>query len=146
MFRLVIGEVVGELDLDVGQTEQRDRPDRRHVRDAGHLDLNRNGHVAFHFLGRGTGVLDDDIDQRRHRIGVRLDVQFHESDGAGGENREQQKQHEIALPQRGDDESVHVRFPDSGGKDNRGFAFTLDANEEQAVSVDRRGHGKMAGP
>src|SRR5262249_40949366 len=36
----------------------------------------RNGDVALDLLGRLAGILGDDLDERRHRVGVGLDVQL----------------------------------------------------------------------
>src|SRR5262249_58037394 len=63
-----VGVVVCELQLDVGKSEQRNRPHRGKVWNAGKLYLEGNGDVAFHFLRRLTGTLSDDIDQRWNGI------------------------------------------------------------------------------
>jgi len=109
LLRLLIGEVVGELHLDVRQAEQRNRADRRDIRDAGHLDLDRDGHVAFHLLGRGTRALHDDIDQRRHRIGICLDIQVHEGDRPANEHPDEHHDDQDALAQRRGDHFIHSK-------------------------------------
>ena len=87
LLRLLVGEVVGELQLDVRQAEQRNGADGRDVGNAGHLHLDRDGDVALHLLGRQAGALGDDVDERRHRIRVGLDVELEEADDAGRQAR-----------------------------------------------------------
>src|SRR5665213_2611760 len=53
--RFVIGVVERELQLDVGQSVQRNRADRVQVLDAGNLGFDRDGDVAFDFLRRQAG-------------------------------------------------------------------------------------------
>ena len=43
-------------------------------RHAGQRHLQRNGHLALDLLGRGAGILGDDLDDGRRRIGIGLDV------------------------------------------------------------------------
>ena len=105
---LLIGEVVGELHLDVGQAEQRYGADGLQIRDTGHLDLERYGDVALDLLGRLSRALGDDVHQRGHRIGVGLDVQHLEAGHAGGQHHHQQHHDQNALPQREGDDRVHV--------------------------------------
>ena len=66
--------------------------------------LDRDGDVALDLLGRLAGALRDDVDQRRHRIGIGLDVELDEADDAGAEQDQQQQDDQHALLQRkGDD-------------------------------------------
>ncbi len=105
---LVVGEVVGELHLHVGQTEQGDGPHAGHVRDAGHLHLDGDGDVALDLLGRLARALGHHLDQRRHGVGVGLDVQPGEADGAGGEQHRHEQGDEPPLLQGEADDRVHV--------------------------------------
>ena len=104
---LLVGEVVGELHLDVREPEQRDRADRLDVRDAGHLHFDRNRDVALDLLGRLAARLRHDVDERRHRVRVGLDVERREARGAGAEHEHEQRGHEHALSQGEGDQRVH---------------------------------------
>jgi hypothetical protein len=107
LLRLLIGEVVRELHLDVGQAEQRYGTDGLDVGDAGHLNFERDGDVAFDFLGRLAGALRDDVHQRRHRIRVGLDIQRQEAGDAGREHHDQHDDDQHALTQREGHDRVH---------------------------------------
>ncbi|OIQ81494.1 hypothetical protein GALL_367390 [mine drainage metagenome] len=48
---LFIGEIKGEADLDIGQAEQGNCPHGGDVRDAGHLDFDRDGDVTLDLFG-----------------------------------------------------------------------------------------------
>ena len=76
LLRLVVGEVVSELDLDVRQTEQGNGAHACDVGDARHLDLDRDRDVAFDLFRRQAGRLGHHLYHRRHRIGISFDVQL----------------------------------------------------------------------
>ena len=80
--RLVIGVVERELQFDVGQSVQRDGADRAQVLDAGDLGLDRDRDVAFDLFRRQSRTLRHDVDHRRGRIGIGLDVELLERDQA----------------------------------------------------------------
>jgi hypothetical protein len=77
------------------------------VRDARHLDLDRDGDVAFHLLGRLAAGLGDHLHQGRDRIGIGLDIEGHESEYAGGENRRQKHHHQGAMTQGELNNAIH---------------------------------------
>ena len=95
---LVVGEVIRKLHLHIGETEQRYGADRLHVGYAGHLNFERNRDVAFDFLGGLAGALGDDVDQRRHRVGIGFDVERKKAGDAGAEHHHQQHDDQDALP------------------------------------------------
>ena len=85
--RPVVGPV-GELALDVVQAGDRGAPE---VLQAGHPvqgGLDRDADQPLHLLGAEAGVLRDDLDQRRGRVGIGLDVQFPGRMDAHGDQRE----------------------------------------------------------
>ena len=47
----VVGQIIAELEFDVGQPEQRDCADCTQMRDARHADLDRDGDIALHLFG-----------------------------------------------------------------------------------------------
>ena len=112
----LVGVVVGKLHLHVRQPEQRDRAHRRNVGNAGQLDFQRNGDVALDLLGRLAVALGDDVHQRRHRIGVGLDVELEEADHAGGEQHQHQHKNQHALLERQNHDGVHVSCPAARGR------------------------------
>ncbi len=73
----------------------------------GHLDFEGNRDVAFDLLGRLAGALGDDVDQRRHRIGIRLDIQRQEAGEPRAQHHHQQHDDQHALTQREGDDGVH---------------------------------------
>src|SRR5260221_10416552 len=108
---LLIGEVVGELHFHVRKAEERDGSHRRDMRDTGHLDLDRDGDVALDLLGRLTRALGDDVDQRRHRIGLGFDGGLAEAADPGAEQKHQQDDHEDPLSQGECHDLVHGSLP-----------------------------------
>src|SRR5581483_171212 len=108
LLRLVVGEVVGELDLYVRKTEQRDRADSTDVRNSGHLDLDRDGDVALDLLGGLARALRDDVNERGNGVGIRLDVELREKREATDEDQRQQDRQKDALLQRECNDRVHV--------------------------------------
>ncbi len=104
----VVGEVVGELHLHVGQAEEGDGPHAGHVRDAGHLHFDGDGDVALDLLGGLAGRLGHHLDQRGHRVGIGLDVQLGEAEHAGGEQHRHQDRDEPPVPQGEADDRVHL--------------------------------------
>ena len=104
---LLVRHVVGELDLHVAQSEQRDRADGLDIGEAGHLDLDRDGDVALDLLGGLAGILRDDVDQRRHRIGIGLDVQPRVGEQSGDGQHHAQDDDEDSLLEGGGDEGLH---------------------------------------
>ena len=108
LLRFVIGEVVSELQFDVGKAEQRDRSDRGEMRDARHLDLDRDRDVALDLVGGLSGILRDNVDQRRHRVGIGLDVEPEETGDADPEQKQQQQDYQHTPTQRKGNDRVHT--------------------------------------
>ena len=102
-----IGHVVGELHLHVRQAEQGDGADRLDVRQPRHLDLDRDRDVTLDLLGRLAGILRDDVDQRRHRIRIRLDVERLVGEQPADHHHGGENQHENALLERGCYDCMH---------------------------------------
>ena len=68
---------VFELQADEAQREHRVRADVFQPGRARDRDLDRNRDVALDLLRRLAGILRDDLDDRRRRIGIGLDVHAH---------------------------------------------------------------------
>ena len=73
--RLSVADGPGEVALDVAEPEERLRPNVVERRHPGEADLEGHGHVALDLLGAPAVGLGDDLDHRRDRVGVGLDVQ-----------------------------------------------------------------------
>src|SRR5262249_27026431 len=106
LLRLLISQVVRELQLHVGKAEQRDRAHCREVGSGSHVHLDRNGNVTLDLFRRLAGVLRDDIDERRDRSGIGFDVQGGKGTASGGHHQNKKRQHECAHAQRKGDDSV----------------------------------------
>jgi len=105
--RLVIGVVERELQFDVGQSIQRDGPDRAQVLDSRDLGLDRNGDVAFDLFRRQARTLGHDVDHRRRRVGIGFDIELLECDHAAGHHDSEQAHHQIAAADGKGDEAIH---------------------------------------
>ena len=114
LLRLVIGDVISELQLDVRKAEQRNRADRRNVGNPRHLDFQRDGDVALHLFRRLARVLCDDVDKGRDRIRIGLDVEAQKADQSGGADEDEQRDHQRLLLQREGDDAVHCPVPANG--------------------------------
>ena len=53
------------------------------MRNARHLNLNRDGDVAFHLLGGLARVLGHNLNQGRDGVGIGLDIQAQEGEDPG---------------------------------------------------------------
>ena len=95
--RLVIGVVERELQFDVGQSVQRDGADGAQVLDAGDLGLDRDRDVAFDLFRRQARALRHDVDHRRGRVGIGLDVELLERDQAADQHRDEHADHQITA-------------------------------------------------
>ena len=95
--RLFIGVIEGELQLDVGQSVQRDGADGAQVLDAGDLGLDRDRDVALDLLRRQPRALRHDVDHRRGRVGIGLDVELLECDQAADDHGDEHGNHQIAA-------------------------------------------------
>ena len=105
--RLVIGVVERELQFDVGQAVQRDGADGAQVLDAGDLGLDRDRDVALDLLRRQPRALRHDVDHRRGRIGIGLDVELLERDQAADHHGDEHADHQIAAADGKGDEAIH---------------------------------------
>ena len=115
--RLVIGEIEGELQLDVGQAVQRDRADDVEVLQPRDLRLQRDGDVAFDLLGRQSRALGDDVDHRRRRVRIGLDVQLLERHEAADDDGDEQPEHQEPAFDSEGNEAVHsVRISSRAGR------------------------------
>ena len=74
----IVVAAIFELQADEAEREHGVRADVRQTRRAGDRDLERDRDIALDFFGRLAGILRDDLDDRRRRIGIGLDVQRHE--------------------------------------------------------------------
>ena len=92
-----IGVIEGELQFDVGQSVQRDGADGAQVLDAGDLGLDRDRDVALDLLRRQPRALRHDVDHRRGRVGIGLDVELLECDQAADEHRDEHADHQITV-------------------------------------------------
>src|SRR5579883_2397198 len=79
-----------------------------------HLDFDRDRDIALDLLGGLARALGHDIDERRHRIGIGLDVEPEKAYDARAEEKEQQDHHQDTLSQRKGDDGVHRRSRVSG--------------------------------
>ena len=82
----------------------------------GHLNFDRNGHIALHLLGRLPGALNDDVDERRYRIRVGLDVEVQKADEAGAQDGDKKYDDEDTLLDREGDDAVHVAALNRSGE------------------------------
>ena len=74
--RRLVRRAPAEVALHVGETEERLRARVLEAGHAGEADLERDGDVALDVLGAHAVGLRDDLDERRHRVRVRLDVEL----------------------------------------------------------------------
>ena len=86
------------------------------MREARHLHLDRHRDVALDLLRRLAGVLGDDVDQRRHRVGIGLDVQVVVGEQAAHHQHRGQDDDQDALLESRGDESMHDGSPADGLK------------------------------
>src|SRR5208283_3980789 len=98
----------GEVHQDIGQAEQRNRLDHLDVRDALHRRFDRDGVVALDLLGALATGLGDDLDERRHRVRIGLDVEVQEADQAGAEYGDEKDDDEDTLLYRKGNDAVHI--------------------------------------
>ncbi len=78
-----------------------------HVRNAGHLDLERNGDLLLDLLGRPPGPLRDDLNVIVGDVWVSLYGQIVERDNAPREKHDRETKHQPAIVQRKIDETTN---------------------------------------
>ena len=79
-----------------------------HVRDAGHADLERDGDLLLDLFGGAAGPLGDDRDVVVGDVGVGLDGQVVEGDGAPAEEQQRDDEDDEAVVERKIDELDHA--------------------------------------
>ena len=75
---LPVREIFGavrEVELDVAQAEQTDGSRVLEARHTEQRRLDRHRDLPLHFLGGPRGILRDELDERRRRVGVRFHVE-----------------------------------------------------------------------
>ena len=107
---VVVG-VPGEVALHVGQAEQRLRTDVVEIDHPVQAVLERDGHVALDLLGAPAVRLGDDLDHRRHRVGVGLDVELLVAVEPERQQAARQDQHERRHPQNETDQTLQHGAP-----------------------------------
>ena len=65
--------------------------------DTRHLHLDWNCDVALDLFGRLPRALGDDIDERRHWVGISFDVELDETDNTGTDDEEQHNDYQNPL-------------------------------------------------
>jgi hypothetical protein len=95
-----------EGQLDVRQAIERDGTHHHHVRNAVHLEFERERDQALDFLRGVPGPLGGDFDLRRCEVGVGVHRHALERDDAANGDEGGQHQHQEALTKRGLDDLV----------------------------------------
>jgi hypothetical protein len=75
---------------------------------ARHLHFDRDGDVALDLLGRLTGILGHDLDQRRHRVGIGFDVQLFVCKDAAHDQGDAENQNQNTLLKSCADNCLHA--------------------------------------
>ncbi len=89
-----------EIHGDERQAVERNGAQRFQARNAVHFDFDRNGDQPLDFLGGVAGPLRDEFDVRRREIGIGVDRQFAERDGALDHQRERRDDDHEPLLER----------------------------------------------
>src|SRR5487761_194721 len=95
---IVICSVVEGHD-DVGKPVEGNRTDHAQIRNAVHLDFERNGNQALDFLRRVAGPLRDEFHHRRRKIGVRVPRHALKRNRAANDERDDEKENQKPLAQ-----------------------------------------------
>ena len=105
----IVYGVVVENQHDAGEPDQRCGAQILQMRNARHHDLDRNRDLLLHFLGRPARPLRDDGDVVVGDIGVRLDRQVVERDGAPDQQQDGHRQdHEPVVEREIDKTANHL--------------------------------------
>ena len=107
--RLVIGVVERKLQFDVRQSVQRNGAHRAQVLDARDLGFDRDGDVAFDLFRRQSRALRHDVDHRRRRVGIGLDIELLERDQAADHHDGEKTYHQITVADCNGDKAIHFR-------------------------------------
>ncbi len=105
--RLFVGVVERELQLHVREAVERYRAHDAQVLDRRGLRLDRDGDVALDLLRRETRALRDDVDHRRRRVGIGLDVELAKCEEAADEHDDAEREHQHAVLQGEGNQRVH---------------------------------------
>ena len=108
---IVVAAVV-ELQPDEAQREHRVGADEFQPGRTGDRDLDRDRNVALDLLRRLAGVLGDDLDDRRRRIGIGLDVHRVERAEANSEERRESDKDQRPPRQARRDQTSNHGTPD----------------------------------
>ena len=105
--------VAAVFELQADETEAIDGvgANELQARRAGDRDLDRDRDVALDFLRRLALLLGDDLDDRRRRVGIRLDVQHQESGIAETEKGRERDHHQYPPRQAERDQTTQHRRP-----------------------------------
>jgi len=104
--REVIVDAVIERHADERQTVERGRADDVDAGSGGEPDLDRNGVVALHLLGREAGRLRGDFQNHWRRIRIGLDIEPGKREQTGAEEHQEAQQDERAARQPEDEEAL----------------------------------------
>ena len=109
--REIIVDAVVERHADKGQPVEGGRADIVYARRGGNADLDWNGVEALHLLRRQASRLGRDLDDDRRRIGVCLDIELREREGARDDEARQQQQRDGAARQPECDKALKHALP-----------------------------------
>ena len=109
---LVVGPP-SEVALHVREAEQRLRPDVFEAGHPGEADLERDRDVALDLLGAPARGLRDDLDERRHRVRIGLDVEPLVGNEPRDDEREYDDHHRRRRVQGNRDETPNHRLEHS---------------------------------
>ncbi len=123
---VVFGRPV-EIALHVGQLEERLRARVLQAGHAGQADFERDRDVPLDLFGAPPVGLRDDVDHRRHRVRVRLDVEVAVREDAGEDEHGRSRKDDERHPQSECDESL----------DHRGFPLVARERPARAVTAPR---------
>ncbi len=107
LLRLVEVHAIIELAAQMSQLEQRAAAGVGQARHAGQRSFQRNRDQPLDFFRRRAGILRDDLDDRRGRIGIGFHIDMEERIQAAGHQRQGQQNHDRAACGRPGDELVN---------------------------------------
>ena len=108
---VLVDGVVVEDHGDAGEAGERGGAQMGHVRDAGHLNLDRDGDLLLDLFGGAAGPLGDDLDVVVGDVGIGLDGEIVEGDRAPAEQhkgRPRGPASDCSVQNRSDRESLLI--------------------------------------